>query len=644
MSNNQNDNIIRVTIAVVDERELTLYKEDGNTVVIKQGDPRVKRIVEEITPVLLRREVAVVNLDYDRTAEFANFEKKTNGAVKFFRVLKDKLKNFLGQTENLFFGELVESQTIGAPAEEAVPAPAEDTDKPQVKVAEAILGVAAVKAAVPKTKEEIMTAAVADVMKHATPVTSHHFDDYQVADTQEKYALVAKVDDNIIPNAQHLHGQIKHANSTGESTALVNFMQRAASVKRGHSVDDLMKFVKHGDLPFAEDGCIIIYKRLNRRDEGYVDVHSGKVTQRVGDYVCMAPEMVDHSRRNDCSNGLHVARRQYLRSFSGDVMILAKVAPEDVIAVPEYDANKMRVCGYHILFEISDADANKLNSNQPITPDMEAAKQVAAAIAGKHVGKLREVRITQQKGGGLKIRNLDEVSGDVAVKDLTSLVPVAAITDHGIQRPQDQTAPAVNPADVLPVKVEPVVEEKPMSRAEKAEAMWLRFEEASTHIEKVEIAKELLAFKKAAKVAWNILQFSVKDVERIESFAVGGTGKPVKAVPKKKPSSNKSAVQPKAAGGATKFDKATTTVGYAMPKEKPAKAPKPAAAPQLPVPTDDPTAGPSARIAMALETALAGDKAQAELIFSIKKAAKKSWDKLGVSESQVHRLTIIAQK
>ena len=628
MSNNQNDNIIRVTIAVVDERELTLYKEDGDTVVIKQGDPRVTRIVEEITPILLRREVAVVNLDYDRTAEFANFEKKTNGAVKFFRVLKDKLKNFLGQTENLFFGELVEPQTIGAPAEEATPAPAEDTDKSQLKVAEAIQGVAAVKTAAPKTKEEIMTAAVADVMKHATPVTSHHFDDYQVADTQEKYALVAKVDDNIIPNAQHLHGQIKHANSTGESTALVNFMQRAASVKRGHSVDDLMKFVKHGDLPFAEDGSIIIYKRLQKRGEDWVDVHSGKVTQRVGDYVCMDPEMVDHNRRQDCSNGLHVARRQYLGTFSGDVMILAKVAPEDVIAVPQYDANKMRVCGYHILFEVSKADASKLNSNRPITPDMEAAKQLAAAIAGQHVGKLREVRITEQKGGGLKIRNLDEVTGNVKVTDLTKLAPVGAIEDQSIMDPEETKAPPVKPADVLPVKAEPATE-KPQTRAEKIEVLWQRFAAVETHIEKVEISKEIVSLKRAAKVSWFMLGFTTKDVERIESFAVGGTGKPVKAVPKKKPSSNKSAVQPKAAGVA----------------QKPVKAPKPVAAPATARKADDPTAGPSARIAALLPSALEDNNVQsAELIFTIKKTAKKSWDKLGVSEVNLRKLELLLGK
>jgi hypothetical protein len=40
--------------------------------------------------------------------------------------------------------------------------------------------------------------------------------------------------------------------------------------------------------------------------------------------------------------------------------------PEDVVAVPQYDSNKMRVCGHHILYELNDEDFQALRSNQPI--------------------------------------------------------------------------------------------------------------------------------------------------------------------------------------------------------------------------------------------------------------------------------------
>ncbi|MEL2330844.1 hypothetical protein, partial [Klebsiella pneumoniae] len=86
--------------------------------------------------------------------------------------------------------------------------------------------------------------------------------------------------------------------------------------------------------PIADDGCIVIYKLLlkdgpsDHKEFSYRDIHSQKVPQSVGTLVCMNESLVDPDRRNECSNGLHVARRQYLGNFSGNVCVLAKVAPE----------------------------------------------------------------------------------------------------------------------------------------------------------------------------------------------------------------------------------------------------------------------------------------------------------------------------
>ena len=44
---------IRIMAAVVDTKRLTLYKEDGDTVLIPQGDPRLARIVEETKDILM---------------------------------------------------------------------------------------------------------------------------------------------------------------------------------------------------------------------------------------------------------------------------------------------------------------------------------------------------------------------------------------------------------------------------------------------------------------------------------------------------------------------------------------------------------------------------------------------------------------
>lgn len=622
-----NQKTVEVITAVVDTVELTLYLKDGNTLSIKQGDSRVKRIVDEITPVLVTGGIARVNLDYDKTHEFADFEEKTGGIVKFFRVAKTKLKRFLNRTEALFVGELVQPQTIGRSDEPEDEGSKEDSSLVPAR---------------DLTPVERMQQATDDIMKHAVPVTDHHFADHQVSDEQDKHALVAVVDNKVIPNVQHLHSQIKHINQGGDSEGLVNLMKRVAAVKRGHSVDDLMKFLKKGDLPIAKDGSIIIYKRLesNKTEKGdYVDVHSRQVHQRVGDIVCMAESMVDHNRRVDCSNGLHVARRQYLGGFSGNKMILAKVNPEDVIAVPEYDANKMRVCSYHILFEVPEADAQKLIRNQPIQPTDETGILLARALAGDFPPAVRRVEITEGKGGGLIFTDL---TYDNAVKHepKVDLAPVGALEDQSIIDPAMTTAPAVPVADVVD-KIQPkTAAPKAETHEEMVVNLMTIIMEGGTSLERLDAAKELMGLRKKWKKSWAALEITEKGVKAIDkALATDPTVAKVQPVSKKKvivkgklaekqAPSNKSAVQPKAAGVA----------------QKPAKVPKDVAAPGPVQVTDDPTAGPSKRIAAQLEGALAGDKSLALLIFEIKKAAKKSWDKLGVTEVQLRKLELLLGK
>lgn len=643
----ENELIIEVITAVVDTKELTLYLKDGSTKTIPQGDPRVKRIVEEITPILMANEVAKVNLDYDKTTEFAKFEEKTNGVVKFFRVAKQKLQSFLNRTEALFVGEHVDPQVIGRTdnePEEESNSPDEDTtvskEEAIERVASALAGAVPVKELTPT---ERMQKATDDILKHAVPVTDHHFADHQVGDNQDKHALVAVVADKVIPNVQHLHSQIKHVNDGGDSEGLVNLMKRVSQVKRGHSVDDLMKFLKKGDLPIAKDGSIIIYKRLNQSDSkvgDYVDCHSGRVTQRVGDIVCMAEKMVDHNRRVDCSNGLHVARRQYLGSFNGNKMILAKVNPEDVIAVPEYDANKMRVCAYHILFEIPEKDAAKLNSNRPIEKTDQAAILLARALAGDYPPARRRVEITEGKGGGLKITDLSE---KVDHKH-QNLEPVAALEDKSIIDPAMTSGPKVNPADVIPVEK---TVSKPETRTEQVQRLFKAVVTGSTATERLEAAKELTALRKGWKKSWDAIEINADGVKKIErALATDPTVAKVAPVSKKKvivkgklvekqAPSKISAVPPAVSGGAQKLKKAV----------KPVTAPTPApVAAKPPVRKPEPGDSPRVFIAYLMEDAMAGDVAAAQEIVSTKKGAKKSWDKLGVTAVQVHKLESLTKK
>jgi hypothetical protein len=136
--------------------------------------------------------------------------------------------------------------------------------------------------------------------------------------------------------------------------------------------------------------------------------------------------LVDHNRRNECSNGLHVARRGYIRSFNGNVCVLAKVRPEDVIAVPDYDANKMRVCGYHIIAELTPEQFQAVERNQGIDTAPGGAELLAKAMSGDHIGITQRVKINGGMGQNLEITDI--VPDDQAVAVVEEAKPQPEVT------------------------------------------------------------------------------------------------------------------------------------------------------------------------------------------------------------------------
>ena len=202
------------------------------------------------------------------------------------------------------------------------------------------------------------------------------------------------IDDQRIENAEILKTQIEAvAYDPAAAVGMRIFLKEFAKIAktRKHSADDLLAFMKSADLQIADDGSIIGYKVLRRKEDGFVDVHSGRVTQRVGSVVQMPPEMVDDNRRNDCSHGLHICSRSYLGSFSGDVICLVKIAVGDVIAVPQYNTNKMRVARYQIVAQLPDDARPLLRGNQPLPIDSEAGQILRNVIAGEYAAATETV-------------------------------------------------------------------------------------------------------------------------------------------------------------------------------------------------------------------------------------------------------------
>lgn len=461
---------IKIVGCVVDVHSLTMYKADGDTIVIPQGDPRVKDLVAKLVPAMDSRKPQPERFymlqieDMQDKNHFAEAEKKMGGVVRFFKMVKSKAKELLDK-----FVEPVEPMELGD-KREAVKVPPEPihvvNGVAQDQEAPVLLETEPVKPKLPPVEERPLTrseAAVAEIMAAAKPATSRDFSTPDVQGEEETTVLAVLADNTIIPGCEALVNQAQ-AVSEGISsgTGMENFMRRAGMIKRGHSVEDLLKFIQKGELPIADDGCVLVYKLLNRTSvEGeFVDCHSGRVKQRVGSRVHMAESMVDARRSQDCSNGLHVARRDYLRTFGGGVCVLAKLAPEDVIAVPQYDARKLRAKGYHIIAELTEADRRRVCNDQP----MEDQVLLGNCIAGNHVGILEYVEITASKGGGLVVTPVEGAVAGLPALDQelkgTSLDHLPNVNDFDIERNSVDARALALDQSVAGVAVLAVVEDK----------------------------------------------------------------------------------------------------------------------------------------------------------------------------------------
>lgn len=301
---------------------ITIYLEDGSTMELSASSYQTKRIVDEVLPIVARKQVAHVDLDHFSLV--GEIERKSNGVLRFFRRVKNVVKSAIG---------LENAGEIEALSERAR-----------------------------KVLEQTPNTAPGALI--------HHPDELAAGET-----MVVAVGNLEIEGVENLASQMEAA-AHGSTKGLENFLRRLAVVakERKHTADELLNFMKLGDLPIAEDGSIIAYKILRRVDtvlDGHhfdlVDPHTKRVSQRVGVRVEMPISCVDDDRRTLCSNGLHVARRDYIRGFSGDVVTLIRVAPEDVIAVPYSEPSKMRVRGYDILALIPDEGRERLLMNQPMT-------------------------------------------------------------------------------------------------------------------------------------------------------------------------------------------------------------------------------------------------------------------------------------
>lgn len=386
---------IRVIAAVLSTEHLILYKEDTTSITIPKSDRRVRKIVDTILPILNAGGIATVDLS--EQSEYAEFEKETNGLVRFFRVAKKAVAHLFGS----------------------------DADRKEKELAAMTMG------SVP-----VQVAAVDEILSQAVSSNSKQFSQPAPADSTMVAVVGSGKNAKIVPGVEALKDQLSHSVKMGSTIGVENLLRRLAAVveKRGHSVQDVMGFLERGDLPITDSGDILAYKVLNKhrtRPDVFIDCHTGKVPQRVGSVVCVDESLVDLNRKNECSNGLHIARRGYIGNFPGDVCVLVKLAPEDVVTVPHNDPNKVRVCRYLILGVLPDEEFSKLKVNRPMSENSVAQRLLAQGISGNHVARLEEVRITKQRGEGVVVTRLSkEGVPEISREEVAAVTNAVALDDE----------------------------------------------------------------------------------------------------------------------------------------------------------------------------------------------------------------------
>lgn len=133
---------------------------------------------------------------------------------------------------------------------------------------------------------------------------------------------------------------------------IVNFLENLMKNPSKNSVDQLWRFVEHHKLPLTEDGHLLAYKAVRST---YMDKYSNTIDNSVGKVIKMDRNKISDNPDHHCAKGLHVGGLKYSGpegwySSNGDICVIVKVNPRDVVCVPhDHGATKVRVCEYEVV-------------------------------------------------------------------------------------------------------------------------------------------------------------------------------------------------------------------------------------------------------------------------------------------------------
>lgn len=144
----------------------------------------------------------------------------------------------------------------------------------------------------------------------------------------------------------------------------VNFMENLYTNPNEHSKKMAFDYLMRHKFTITPEGNVLAYKGVNVENGRFYSTQTGNaivndeqlVNQRIpydpGSVVRMPRSDVKHDPHTACHVGLHVATWDFAKIFASRVLQV-EINPRDIVNVPAYGANKMRVCRLKVVGEVT---------------------------------------------------------------------------------------------------------------------------------------------------------------------------------------------------------------------------------------------------------------------------------------------------
>lgn len=130
------------------------------------------------------------------------------------------------------------------------------------------------------------------------------------------------------------------------------FMENVMANPAPYVAFELFQWMEKARLPITPDGHFLAFKYV---DKNYKDNWTGIIDHSVGAKPKMDREACDPDRNRHCSTGFHFCSPDYLGTRSDRPIMVVKVNPADVTAIPaDYSYTKGRCCTYEVVAELTD--------------------------------------------------------------------------------------------------------------------------------------------------------------------------------------------------------------------------------------------------------------------------------------------------